>query len=103
MSFQTKRIAIYLTTKKIIAFTNRNKKQNCPEFPHFGATYPDAICFDGLLWDLDSGDEPGMLDKGGEDPCPFCNTRAYVKDMVDNEINIKRVFNHIKFINAKYN
>ena len=24
------------------------------EFPHFGASYPDAHCIDGYLWDMDS-------------------------------------------------
>lgn len=46
---------------------------------HFGATYPDAICIDGYLWDLDSCDEPGGdLYSGGEVECPCCNTRNYV-------------------------
>lgn len=46
--------------------------------PHFGAWYPDACCIDGYLWDLDSGDG-GMLDSGGDDPCPWCNTRAFIE------------------------
>lgn len=46
---------------------------------HFGATYPDAICIDGELWDLDSCDEPGgPLFSGGDVPCPCCNTKEYV-------------------------
>lgn len=46
---------------------------------HFGAYYPDAICIDGYLWDLDSCDEPGgPLFSGGETECPCCNTRGYV-------------------------
>lgn len=47
---------------------------------HFGAHYPDAICIDGELWDLDSCDEPGdsLLYSGGDVPCPCCNTRAYI-------------------------
>lgn len=55
-----------------------SQKQSCPDFPHFGAPYPDACCIDGYLWDLDSGDEPGMLSHGGDDPCPFCNGAEYV-------------------------
>lgn len=47
--------------------------------PHFGARYPDATCIDGYLWDLDSGSGDGMLDSGGDDPCPWCNTREYVE------------------------
>ena len=27
------------------------------EFPHFGASYPDARCCNGYLWDMDSWDE----------------------------------------------
>ena len=51
------------------------KKTQCPEFPYFGAIYPDACCIDGYLWDLDSCDSPGsnLLTSGGDDPCPFCN------------------------------
>lgn len=33
-----------------------NKVKQCPELPFFGASYPDAICCDGYLWDLDSYD-----------------------------------------------
>lgn len=41
---------------------------------HFGATYPDAQCVDGMLWDEDSCDEPGgPLLSGGDIPCPKCN------------------------------
>ena len=32
----------------------------CPEFPFFGATYPDATCIDGKLFDLDSYEEDGF-------------------------------------------
>lgn len=52
----------------------------CPEFPHFGASYPDARCHNGYLWDLDSNDgDDGLLYNGGDDPCPFCNTEAYLE------------------------
>ena len=43
------------------------------EFPYFGASYPDAHCINGYLWDLDS-EMDGELTSGGEVPCPFCNT-----------------------------
>lgn len=47
---------------------------------HFGASYTDAGCVDGRLWDLDSCDEPGgPLCIGGNIPCPRCNTKAYVQ------------------------
>lgn len=48
--------------------------------PGFGANYPDAMCDDGYLWDLDSCDEPGgALMSGGDIPCPNCNTREYIE------------------------
>ncbi len=38
---------------------------------HFGASYPDAQCVDGFLWDEDSCDEPGgALRHGGDIPLP---------------------------------
>lgn len=47
--------------------------------PWFGASYPDACCSDGYLWDLDSCDEPGgPLFIGGDDPCPRCNHEEYL-------------------------
>lgn len=46
---------------------------------HFGASYEDAACIDGYLWDLDSGDEDG-LSNGGDLPCPACNTAYYLDD-----------------------
>lgn len=58
----------YFTIKKAVRMAS--KLSSCIEFPAFGARYPDATCIDGYLWDLDSGDEPGCLSKGGEDPCP---------------------------------
>ncbi len=55
--------------------------------PFFGATYPDACCIDGYLWDLDSCDEPGgELSVGGDIPCPACNAaehEAYFKDATE--------------------
>ncbi len=49
---------------------------------HFGAWYDDACCIDGYLWDLDSGSN-GMLDSGGDIPCPQCNLKQYVKYLED--------------------
>lgn len=54
------------------------------EFPHFGASYPDAHCINGYLWDMDSY-ENGCYTIGGDDPCPFCNTEAWLKTVLDNE------------------
>lgn len=54
------------------------------EFPHFGASYPDAHCINGYLWDMDSY-EDGYYTIGGDDPCPFCNTEEWLKTVLDNE------------------
>lgn len=51
---------------------------HCPEFPFFGASYPDATCIDGFLWDLDNCDDSGLISSGENPPCPFCNTKAFV-------------------------
>lgn len=51
--------------------------QPCPEFSWFGASYPDATCIDGYLWDLDAY-EDGMLTSGGDCPCPYCNVSAFL-------------------------
>lgn len=51
--------------------------------PYFGASYPDACCINGYLWDLDSCDEPGGgLHSGGDDPCPQCNHNAFLGDVL---------------------
>lgn len=46
------------------------------EFP-FWANYPDAVCIDGKLWDLDSG-EDGFLTIGGDEDCPICCPQSYL-------------------------
>lgn len=53
-------------------------KKQCPNFPFFGASYPDAGCIDGQLWDLDKCDESGLYSSGDNPPCPFCNTEAFI-------------------------
>ena len=82
--------------------TNQIKKNECPEFPFFGARYPDATCIDGYLWDLDSY-EVGFFTHGGEEPCPFCNSEAYIQLAIDDE-EIKRedVEAYIKGLREKY-
>ena len=56
------------------------KIKQCPEFPFFGASYPDARCINGYLWDLDSYDsEVGGLTIGGDAPCPFCKTEEFIE------------------------
>jgi hypothetical protein len=59
---------------------NNNAKEH-PEFPYFGASYPDATCIDGYLWDLDKY-EDGQLYGGGDVPCPFCNKEAFMEHEV---------------------
>lgn len=58
---------------------NDNNKQ-CPEFPYFGATYPDARCVGGYLYDMDDCNENGnLIERGNDIPCPFCNTEEFVE------------------------
>lgn len=60
--------------------TTGNMKQQCPEFPFFGARYPDARCVDGYLFDLDDCDSNGNLyDLGYDVPCPFCNKEKFLE------------------------
>jgi hypothetical protein len=52
--------------------------------PYFGASYPDACCIDGMLWDLDSCHAPGgPLHSGGDVPCPQCNHDEWLKTFED--------------------
>jgi len=67
-----------------------NTENGCPTFPHFGASYPDACCIDGYLWDLDKCNDDGSLYGGGDDPCPFCNFESFVDHNVDEEEGITR-------------
>lgn len=54
--------------------------------PYFGASYPDACCIEGMLWDLDSCDEPGGgLTKGGDEPCPQCNHEAFMDRVAESK------------------
>lgn len=55
------------------------QNKQCPEFPFFGASYPDARCINGYLWDLDKCDENGNLYEEGDIPCPFCNTEKFIE------------------------
>lgn len=59
------------------------KQEYCGnEFPYFGASYPDAKCIDGYLWDLDSYDN-GKLYSGGDEPCPICNKEKFMKNNLE--------------------
>ena len=52
------------------------------EFPYFGASYPDARCCDGYLWDMDSWDESlGGFTIGGKEPCPVCENMEHLSSM----------------------
>ncbi len=64
-----------IPAKGKLSFWEHNMQ--CPEFAHFGATYPDARCIDGYLWDLDSADGQ-FFTQGGNDPCPYCNPDEYL-------------------------
>lgn len=58
-----------------------SKEQQCPEFPYFGAGYPDATCIDGRLWDLDKCNDDGTLYSHGDNPpCPFCNMETFIEN-----------------------
>lgn len=35
-------------------------KKTCPQFPYWGASYPDACCINGKLYDLDRCDETAI-------------------------------------------
>ena len=65
-----------IPTKGKLSFWEFDLK--CPEFAHFGASYPDARCINGFLWDLDSVDGD-FLTIGGDHPCPYCNPNAYLQ------------------------
>ena len=74
------------------------------EFPHFGADYPDAVCIDGYLWDLDSGEPGGLLTIGGDDPCPVCNTEKWLKEVMDSELfeSEEAALEWVEKLKAKY-
>lgn len=78
-------------------------RNRCPEFPYFGASYPDAVCVDGYLWDLDSF-ENGGLTTGGEEPCPFCNTEEFIERHEDKNDGDTREYllKHIELLRLRY-
>lgn len=65
--------------------TPENAIASCPEFPYFGASYPDATCIDGKLWDLDKCDENGLYSSGDNPPCPFCNQEEFIAWNIESE------------------
>lgn len=57
-----------------------DENKRCPEFPYFGAAYPDARCIGGYLYDMDDCNESGnLIERDNGIPCPFCNTEEFVK------------------------
>jgi hypothetical protein len=58
---------------------DNTKVKPCPEFPYFGAWYPDATCIGGTLQDLDDCDSDGNIFLSKDVPCPFCNTESFLK------------------------
>lgn len=78
----------------------RKNNGRCPEFPYFGASYPDAQCHDGFLWDLDKCDEDGLYSSGDNPPCPFCNTKGFIKN---EGIEKKEVFSILQRIQNTIN
>ncbi|GAB3272636.1 hypothetical protein GCM10027347_44400 [Larkinella harenae] len=82
--------------------TETQKVNSCPEFPYFGASYPDATCIDGWLWDLDHCDNNGNLYGGGEEPCPFCNTEAFIEQNEDEENTRESLLEYIEKLRVRY-
>lgn len=83
----------------------KNKK-DCPEFPYFGASYPDACCIDGSLHDLDDSPGYGQVYLQEEDfPCPFCRPKDFIEHHHDplNGATKKKLREYIKYLNEKYN
>ena len=83
-----------------------NKGLGCGiEFPHFGASYPDAQCIDGYLWDMDSYDSAdGCLHIGGDDPCPVCNTEKWLEVVMEDELFESResALEYVERLKQKY-
>jgi hypothetical protein len=88
---------------------SEKKVNSCPEFPYFGAKYPDARCVDGYLHDMDKCDDEGNLYLMNESyPCPFCNKEEFMQEAInneaiDNEADLQEVENWIESIKQKYN
>lgn len=80
MNKTTARSGKYFLIQKLLNLSEKFKKTGCPEFPYFGARYPDATCIDGQLHDLDDCDDEGRVYQKDEyNPCPFCNTLEYME------------------------
>lgn len=79
-------------------------ENGCPTFPFFGAHYPDAVCIDGYLWDLDKCNGDGSLYGGGEEPCPFCNFEYFLENNLDEENGNTResLIEYVEKLREKY-
>jgi len=78
-------------------------KEQCPEFPYFGARYPDARCIEGYLHDMDNCDENGnvyIMDENN--PCPFCNTKEFMQEQKDNEVDLEKVRQWMEGVKKRY-
>ena len=79
------------------------KKQQCPEFPYFGANYPDARCIDGYLYDLDNCDVNGNLYEPSEKiPCPFCNKEEYFEDNEEDSVAMDKYKSIVSWVKKHY-
>lgn len=80
------------------------QQSQCPNFPFFGASYPDAGCFDGTLRDLDDcNDEGGVYEQNDNWPCPFCETEAFIKRYAEYAgIKYKEVRAWVKALKQKH-
>lgn len=79
------------------------KRSACPQFPYFGAQYPDACCVDGQLYDLDNCDDEGNFYEPDEyHPCPFCNTKEFMKVQKDNEQDLSQARQWMKDVMERW-
>ena len=73
----------------------------CPQFPYWGASYPDACCVDGKLQDLDycaeNGRTPLTEDLAENDGLSFENWADWFKDY-----DLKQPMAIIHFTNFRY-
>lgn len=52
----------------------------CPQFSYWGASYPDACCINGKLYDLDRcNDNDNLYEPIDDIPCPFCRTEEFIE------------------------
>lgn len=78
-------------------------KEQCPEFPFFGATYPDARCIDGFLHDMDNCDENGRLYLNEDHyPCPFCKQEDFIERNANEDITREDLLEYIEQLKIKY-